>query len=112
MANPFLHSIDRAFNRMLEQRNHFEHWHTRLRTALKGNDYNFVKEVLNIASEKDTITSNEIFNLAVKYGLEVNFKDLIGSLIYDGYINNEDDTHVYRYNSPILRMWWRKNVAN
>jgi len=104
--------IDRAFNRMLDQRNHFEHWHTRLRTALKGNDYNFVKEVLNIASEKDTITSNEVFNLAVKYQLETNFKDLVGSLVYDGYINNEEDSHVYRYNSPILRMWWRRNVAN
>jgi DNA polymerase III delta prime subunit len=104
--------IDRAFNKMMEQRNHFEHWHTRLRTALKGNDYNFVKELLNIASEKETITSNEIFNLAVKYGLETSFKDLVGSLVYDGYINNEDDSHVYRYNSPILRMWWRKNVAN
>ncbi len=104
--------IDHAFDKMLEQRNHFEHWHTRLRTALKGNDYNFVKEVLNIASEKDIITSNEIFNLAVKYGLEAGFKDLVGSLVYDGYINNDDDNHVYHYNSPILRMWWRKNVAN
>jgi len=105
--------IDRAFDRMLEQRNHFENWHTRLRKALKAsNDYNFVKELLNIASEKDTITSNEIFNLAVKYKLEDIYKDLVGSLIYDGYINNEEDNHVYRYNSPILRMWWRKNVAN
>lgn len=104
--------IDQAFNKMLEQRNHFEHWHTRLRTALMGDDYNFVKELLNIASEKDTISSNEIFNLAVKYGLEASFKDLVGSLVYDGYINNEDDSHVYHYNSPILRMWWRKNVAN
>jgi len=106
-------TIDRAINLMLEQRNHFENWHTRLRKALKVvNDYNFVKEVLNIASENDTITSNEIFNLAVKYELEASFKDLVGSLVYDGYINNEDDNHVYRYNSPILRMWWRKNVAN
>ncbi|MCI0511776.1 ATP-binding protein [candidate division KSB1 bacterium] len=105
--------IDQAFSKMLEQRNHFENWHTRLRKALKAaNDYNFVKELLNIASENDTITSNEIFNLAVKYGLESSHKDLVGSLIYDGYINNHDDEHIYRYNSPILRMWWRKNVAN
>ncbi len=105
-------TIDHAFSEMLEQRHHFENWHDRLRNAMKGNDYNFVKELLNIASEKDTITSNEIFNLAVKYGLESSHKDLVGSLVYDGYINNDDDDHVYRYNSPILRMWWRKNVAN
>ncbi len=113
LKNITKNTIDRAFDNMLEQRNHFEHWHTRLRKALKAaHDYNFVKELLNIASEKNTITSNEIFNLAVKYGLENSYKDLVGSLIYDGYINNHDDAQVYRYNSPILRMWWRKNVAN
>ena len=105
-------TVNRALNEMLDQRHHFGHWHTRLRTAIKGNDYNFVKELLNITSENDTIRSTEIFNFAVKYHLEDTYKDLVGSLIYDGYINNSDDPHVYRYNSPILRMWWRKNVAN
>lgn len=106
-------TIDRAFDLMLEQRNHFENWHERIRKVFKApNEYNFIKELLNIASEKDTISFNEIFNLAVKYELESSFKDLVGSLVYDGYINNEDDSHVYRYNSPIIRMWWRKNVAN
>ena len=105
-------TIDSAFNEMLEQRHHFEHWHTRLRASLKGKDYNFVKELLNITSENDTIESNEIINLSVKYRLEDTYKDLVGSLIYDGYINNNDDNKIYRYNSPILRMWWRQNVAN
>jgi predicted AAA+ superfamily ATPase len=39
-------------------------------------------------------------------------KDIIGSLAYDGYINNHDEVHRYRFNSPILKMWWRQNVAN
>ena len=105
-------TIDRAFNEMLEQRHHFEHWHTRLRASLKGKDYNFVKELLNITSENDTISSNEIINLSVKYQLEDSYKDLVGSLVYDGYINNNQNNNTYRYNSPILRMWWRQNVAN
>ena len=104
--------VNQAFTEMLEQRQHFEHWHTRLRASLKGGEYNFVKELLNITSENATISLNEIFNLAVKYQLESIYKDLVGSLVYDGYINNNDDIKVYRYNSPILRMWWRKNVAN
>jgi hypothetical protein len=104
--------IDHTFQEMLEQRQHFEHWHTRLRASLKGKDYNFVKELLNITSENETISSNEIFNLAVKHKAEDNYKDLVGSLVYDGYINNQDDNHVYRYNSPIARMWWRKNIAS
>lgn len=104
--------IERALTGILEQRNHFEHWHARLRTSIKGNEYNFVKELLNITSENETISSNEIHNLAVKYQLESSYKDLVGPLVYDGYINNHDDFKVYRYNSPILRMWWNKNVAN
>ncbi len=104
--------VDKALQEMLEQRNHFEHWHTRLRTAFKGRDYSFVKDVLNITSEKSEITSNEIYDLAVKYDIEISFKDIIGSLVYDGYINNHEAVHTYRFNSPILKMWWRQNVAN
>ena len=105
-------TVQRALAGMLEQRQHFEHWHTRLRATLKGGQFNFVKELLNITSENSTISSNEIFDLAVKYQLEDAYKDLLGSLVYDGYINNHDDVNVYRYNSPILRMWWRQNVAS
>lgn len=107
-----VNTVDKAIDEMLEQRQHFEHWHTRLRTSMKGREYNFSKELLSITSEKETISTNEIFNLAVKYNLEKSYKDLLGSLIYDGYINNHDDVKIYRYNSPVLRMWWRKNVAN
>jgi uncharacterized protein len=105
-------SIDRAFIEILEQRNHFEPWHDRLRISFKSKDYNFVKELLNITSENDTISSNEITNLSVKYQLEDTYRNLVGALVYDGYINNNEDNQVYRYNSPILRMWWRQNVAN
>jgi len=67
---------------------------------------------LNFTSEKSAMTSNEIFDLAVKYELDSSYRDIIGSLVYDGYINNHDEVHTYRFNSPILRMWWRQNVAN
>ncbi|NOY57992.1 MAG: ATP-binding protein [Calditrichaeota bacterium] len=104
--------VDQAFTNMLEQRQYFEHWHTRLRTSFKGKDYSFVKNLLNVASENGFISSNEIYDLAVKYEKEETFKDFVGSLIYDGYINNHGNPAKYRYNSPILRMWWRQNVAN
>ncbi|MGD9157709.1 MAG: ATP-binding protein [Desulfobacteraceae bacterium] len=104
--------MNRSFEEMIEQRQHFEHWHARLRISYKKKEYSFVKELLNILSENNTIDSNEIFNLAVKYELEEINKELVGSLVYDGHINNNDDNRVYRFNSPILRLWWRKNVAN
>ena len=105
-------TVDKAFSGMLEQRQHFEHWHTRLRISFKGKEYHFVKEILSIISEDEQIHSNEIFNLAVKYGLEDYYRDLLGSLVYDGYINIHDAHKAYRYNSPVLRIWWRQNVAN
>ena len=105
-------TVDRAISGMLEQRNHFEHWHTRLRASTKGHEYNFAKELLNLTSENATIHTNEVLDLAVKYGLAETYKDLVNSLVYDGYINNNDDARIYRYNSPILKMWWRQNVAN
>lgn len=106
-------TINQAFDKMLDQKNHFENWYDRLRKSLRtGNSFKFVKEILNITSENNNISSNEIFNLAVKYNLEENYIDVVKSLVYDGYINNDDDPKIYRYNSPILRMWWRKNVAN
>lgn len=104
--------LDRAFISLLERRNAFEHWHTRLRAALKTSEYNFAKELLNILSEKGSIHSNEILDSAVKYSLENNYKELVNSLVYDGYINNQEQADVYKYNSPLLQLWWRQNVAH
>ena len=103
--------IDEAFTRILDLRNCFEHWHTRLRKAYKKDDYNFAKDLLNQVSIAENIESKEILNLAYRHHLDDTFKDIVNSLVYDGYINNNDDPALYRFNSPILMMWWRKNVA-
>ncbi len=104
--------IDGAFLSILDNRNHFEHWHSRLK-SLADNEYQFSKEILNTISEDMTMQSNEIINIAAKYSLqEDEAKEIIHSLMYDGYINNNDNPKEYRFNSPILRMWWYKNVAN
>jgi hypothetical protein len=55
--------------------------------------------------------SNEIIDLSVKYNIRDSYKNLLNTLIYDGYINNNEDPKVYRFNSPLLRQWWRNNVA-
>ncbi|MCD4652036.1 MAG: ATP-binding protein [Candidatus Cloacimonetes bacterium] len=104
--------IDNALTELVEQGNYFEHWHSRLRTSLKTIEYKFAKELLNAISGTETIHSNEIHDLAVGFGLESDYKDIVRSLVYDGYINNNDDIRTYRFNSPILKMWWWKYVAN
>jgi hypothetical protein len=104
--------IDQAFREMLELRGFFEHWHTRLRKAYKRDEYKFAKELLNYISSNEKTTSEEIRNLSQKFDLNDFYKDIVNSLIYDGYINNEIEPHVYCFNSPLLKLWWRKNVAN
>lgn len=104
--------IDTAFVRALEHRNYFSNWHTRLRRAYKGKEYTFVKGLLNYVSENDTVTSGEIRELAVQFEIGDEFVNILNALKYDGYINNHDDPKVYRFNSPLLKIWWNKNVAN
>ncbi|MCG3661752.1 ATP-binding protein [Aliarcobacter butzleri] len=104
--------IDKTFSSILSNRNHFEHWHTRLK-SLEDCEYKFAKKILNITSEKQVITFSEIVNIAEENKLSVDeAKEVRNSLIYDGYINNNDNVREYRFNSPILKMWWYKNVAN
>jgi len=105
--------IDSAIENALEHRQHFESWLSKIRTAFKNNDYLFAKEILNIISENKSMESLKIANIASKHSLNDDVaKEIIHSLIYDGYINNNDNPKVYLFNSPILRMWWNKNVAN
>lgn len=105
-------TIDQAIENAIELRNFFDLWITRLRKAYKRNDFNFVKETLNTASEKETITSPEIYNIAVKFDITDSYKNILNALIYDGYLNNYEDPKIYRFNSPILKLWWYKYVAN
>jgi len=106
-------SVDIAIKRMIEENNKFSSWQERLK-VYKNNDYKFIIEVLNIISitEAKKITYNEIHELAVKYNLEETYKELLDTLIDDGYINNDEGERLYTFTSPILRMWWCKKIAN
>lgn len=104
--------IDRAFLRAVRHRSYFDNWHARLRKAYKGSEYSFTKALLNYASEHDTVTSAAIGDLAAAYEMEADYKNILNTLKYDGYINNHDDPKIYRFNSPLLKMWWSYNVAN
>jgi ribosomal protein L20 len=104
-------AIDQAINRALDNRNYSEHWLTRLRSAFKNSEYLYAKEVLSEMSENSNLDSASLANLGIKHGI-MDGKEIIHTLVYDGYINNNDDVKQYRFNSPILRMWWYKNVAN
>lgn len=104
--------IDEAIKSALNIKSYFQHWNTRLKKVLKGNDYKFANELLNNLSNSELIETKDVVNLAEKYKVMENYKNIIYVLEYDGYINNKNESKVYKFNSPILKLWWNKNVAN
>lgn len=104
--------IKQSIRNSLENRTYFEHWLSRLRIAFKGNEYKFVLELLNTISEGHSIHRNDIVNLSVKHQIQEVYKDILSSLIHDGYINNLKERSEYRFNSPLLKMWWFEKVVN
>ena len=105
--------IDSAIEQALSQRQLFDHWRSKLKDGFKKKGYLFAKEILNIICEKDTMSSLKIRNKATKHELDEDYaREIIHSLEYDGYITKYEDGKTYRFNSPILKLWWYKNVAN
>lgn len=105
-------SIDDALEKVLSYKKNFIHWVERLETFPKK-ERRFSKEILSMISKDKSIASKDLFNLANKYELGTyDAQQVVHALKYDGYINNSSDEKTYRFNSPILRIWWFKNVAN
>jgi len=105
--------IREAMHRAISHQNLFASWRSKLKDGFKKKGYLYAKEILNKISEEDTLSSLMIQNIANKHALDEDYaKEIIHSLEYDGYINNNDDVKMYRFNSPILKQWWYKNVAN
>ena len=104
--------VDKAIQKILEHKKEFVHWEERLNSFNKDSK-SFAREILSLISDEVTTESNALINIAAKYSLdEDEAKKIIHILKYDGYINNSDNAKIYRFNSPILRMWWYQNVAN
>lgn len=102
--------VDIAFKQLLEQRIYFEHWYKRLDKSYKDNYYKFAKELLNYISKNDCIIENELINLAIGLNIQNNYKDIINALKHDGYIHL--DNNEYKFNSPLLKIWWLQNVSS
>lgn len=104
-------SVDKAIENALENRQYFENWKSKLKSGLSKEVYLFAKEILNTIATNRSLTLLEIIEVASSYEVEEeSAKDTLDSLVYDGYINNNEDKSRYQFNSPILRKWWSENV--
>ncbi len=83
----------------------FKHWKQRLKKTFEGNELKLALHILNAIAEKDTMEYNEIQNQAAKLKVK-NVSELIEVLHHDGYLT---DKSPYRFNSPILKNWWKQH---
>lgn len=106
-------AVEEALLRIVRNRykhdNYFEHWKSRLKSAFDDlAQYNLAREVLNLLSANKPIEKAAFHDLSVKHGVD-DPQYVQGVLEYDGYINEHEGR--FRFNSPILKAWWYKNVA-
>jgi hypothetical protein len=107
-------AVERALDALLAQQNLFEHWFGRLRMTLDPAELHFVKAVLGHAADPraDGIPTRVVTNLAVEHDVLDRQTHLLGILKHDGYVNNQQQPDRYHFNSPVIRAWWWRNVAN
>jgi hypothetical protein len=111
---PDTQAVDEAFLRIIRNRykhdHYFEHWKSRLKSAFDDlAQYNLAREVLNLLAANLPFDRAIFHDLAVKHGV-ADPHYVQGVLEYDGYMNEHEGR--FRFNSPILKAWWFKNVAH
>ncbi len=103
------HAVEQIID--LRNQNHFDHYNSRLKSQFKDNAFRYADELLKRIAEKDSISKAEAADLAVKYSVSEDYRRILESLIYDGYIHLPGTTNEYRFNSPIVKMWWQKFIC-
>lgn len=95
----------------LRNQNHFDHYHSRLKSQFKGNEFKYADELLKLIAERSVMSNQELFDLSAKYELQDEYKRIIQTLMYDGYINIIKGSSNYQFNSPIVKLWWLKFIC-
>jgi uncharacterized protein len=95
----------------LRNQNHFDHYYSRLKTQFKDKSFRYADDVLKTIAKKDVLTREELFDLSFKYDLSDDYRKVVEALIYDGYIHNPDGTNEFKFNSPIVKLWWLKFIC-
>ena len=105
--------VDQAFDEIIATRNdnHFAHYFSRLKVQFKGDELDYALEILKMIAESGTITHAQLLDQSALYNTEEHYKKIVEILVYDGYINNVGDGGTYRFNSPVVRMWWLKYIC-
>jgi hypothetical protein len=105
--------VDQAFNEIIAVRNdnHFAHYFSRLKVQFKGEELTYALEILKMMAESGTTNRAQLLDQSTRFNTQEHYKKIMEILVYDGHINNIGDKELYRFNSPVVRMWWLKYIC-
>ncbi len=105
-------TIEDSINKIidLKNQNHFDHYHTRLKSQFKNASFDYADAVLKEIAKKGAMEKKRAFDLSVSLKIEADQRSIIETLMYDGYIYINPEGN-YSFNSPIVRLWWLKFVC-
>ena len=102
--------VDKAFRELILNGDmYMDHYRGRLSRVFNRDELSFVYALLSKMTEKELLSKNELYDLAVKFSIETSLTNILLTLEYDGYIVEATDQK-WRFYSPILKKWWSKNV--
>lgn len=96
---------------VLRNQNHFDHYFSRLKEQFKEQVFKYVDELLKEIAKQDIMTRVGVFDMAVKYDLQDSYRNIIETLMYDGYIHYISSLEQYQFTSPVVKRWWIKFIC-
>lgn len=96
---------------MLTRRNSsMAHWEQRLQETFDQEAHSWVHLILAQAAKADQgLSLQAVQNLGIAHGLAGDLNAILQTLEHDGYLVRDGDR--YRFQSSLLREWWRRHVA-
>lgn len=97
--------IDKAWFNIINDHKHFSDWDDRLKSYFPD-DYAFFVDVLKVCAHHNSVSIQEVYDMAVKFDLTIEYKAKIDDvLIKDGYLHQEEKE--FKFVSPLLQEWWK-----
>jgi hypothetical protein len=106
--------IDRALDSLMRQRKYFDSWQKRLDDMFDAASRDLAMALLSELSQAPDgiLARDRIVQMAAERTVsEEQRQNVLRTLIHDGYINDNNEPNRYRFNSSLLQLWWRHNVA-
>lgn len=104
-------SVEEAFKRTLHVRNDKYFSSMLERLEMRHTDQqqkDFVFQLLDNIAKNSGLSDTATKEIATNFKQDFTWRSTLDLLVYEGYINNDNRDQLYRFNSPLLLLWWQK----